>query len=60
METEMETIDMTPTWQELLVALLAVYESGTAEGRAMAFKEMQRMALAPGQHHASVKAEKAA
>jgi hypothetical protein len=53
----MKTIDMTPTWEQLLQALLAVYESGTAEGRAMALKEMQRMARAADKFNASVKEE---
>lgn len=45
----MQTIDLTPTWSEILPALLRIMESGNAEGRAQAFKELRRMAaLADG------------
>jgi hypothetical protein len=39
-------IDITPTWQGLLPALLAVIEHGNAQGRAMARVELSRMAEA--------------
>ena len=38
------TIDMTPTWAELLPILLAVYENGAAESRRGCFEELERMA----------------
>lgn len=36
-------IDITPTWEDLLTVLLAIYESGD---RAYALKELRRMAKA--------------
>lgn len=45
METTTEkTIEITPTWQGLVGALLLVYEHGNATGRATARAELQRMA----------------
>lgn len=40
----MKTIDVTPTWEGLVPAFLALIENGTPEGRAMAVKEITRMA----------------
>jgi hypothetical protein len=37
-------IDVTPTWSQILPALLALLESGTAEGRRTARDELERMA----------------
>ncbi|HVK79908.1 MAG TPA: hypothetical protein VM915_04785 [Verrucomicrobiae bacterium] len=45
METK-TTIDITPTWADLLPALLAVIESGKFEGRKMAEQELRSMAEA--------------
>ena len=38
-------IDLTPTWSEILPALLLILESGTDTGRAVAIAELKRMAL---------------
>lgn len=40
----MRTIDMTPTWSEVLGLCLEAYENGNAKGRAAAMGELQRMA----------------
>ena len=37
-------IDVTPTWSQILPALLALLETGTAEGRRTARDELERMA----------------
>jgi len=37
----METIDLTPTWREILPALLAIYENGDKE---IAMDEFMKMA----------------
>ena len=38
-------IDMTPTWPEALRMCRAVIENGTAEGKASAWAELEKMAL---------------
>lgn len=43
---QVESIDMTPTWEGLLAALLAVYCDGNADGRKFALAELTRMAKA--------------
>lgn len=43
-KTLIGTIDLTPTWSEILGTLLMVYENGNTTGRAAALKELQRMA----------------
>ena len=40
----MKTIDITPTWEGILPALLAVIENGNFEGRKVAIEELTRMA----------------
>ena len=48
-----ETVDLTPTWSAILRVLLAVYEdSATADGRATALTELQRMADAADRYNA--------
>lgn len=44
-----ETIDIRPTWCGVLPMLLTVLECGTAEGKAIARAELQRMATAADQ-----------
>lgn len=39
-------ITVTPSWREVLMPLLAVAQYGTAEGRHLAIKELERMATA--------------
>ncbi len=40
-ETKTETVDLTPTWREILPALLAIFENGD---RRFAIDELTRMA----------------
>ena len=40
----MKTIDLTPTWAEILPALLLLLSNGTLEGRETAERELRRMA----------------
>lgn len=42
--TEPKTINITPSWQGLVPAFLALIEDGTAEGRNFAVSEIARMA----------------
>lgn len=54
------TIDMTPTWSGILPALVAVLQSGTAEGQAIALDELRRMAaLADSVKRMAARADKA-
>jgi hypothetical protein len=52
----MKTIDMTPTWQDILPLLLAAYEDGTPKGRAIASEELIRMAQSADAYVAMQKA----
>lgn len=45
-KTFIGTIDLTPTWKQVLPLLLMGYEEGSSEGRALALEELQRMAEA--------------
>jgi len=40
----MKTIDMTPSWSDVLPMLLAAHSDGSAEGIDIAQKELERMA----------------
>jgi hypothetical protein len=40
----MKTINITPTWENILPTLLAVIENGNFEGRKVALEEITRMA----------------
>jgi hypothetical protein len=52
----MKTIDMTPTWEGILPALIAVIENGTTgEARANALNELRRMAQLADKHVAAEK-----
>lgn len=51
----MKYIDLTPTWAEIMPALVAVIENGTAEGVAMARKELARLAQATDEANALAK-----
>jgi len=56
---EVETIDITPTWEGLLPLLVEVAANGeTAEGRKEAMDELRRMARAVDAMNAKAKAEK--
>ena len=48
-------IDMTPSWSDLLPALLAILSEGNAQGRRTARIELARMASAADQWNAHVK-----
>lgn len=37
-------IDLTPTWADLMPALIAILQNGTSEGEAMARAELMRLA----------------
>jgi hypothetical protein len=54
----MRTIDLAPSWQEVLPILLAAVEDGTAEGRKIARKELARMAEAADKYNELAKAAK--
>jgi hypothetical protein len=49
-------IDLTPTWEQILPALLAILENGSAEGKKIARDELRRMAQAADQWNAAAKA----
>lgn len=50
-----EYIDLTPSWAEILPALLAVIRDGTDKGQALAVAELQRMAQAADLYNAKTK-----
>ena len=52
----MNTINLTPTWERLVPAFIALIENGTPEVRAMAIKEITRMAQIADQAVAASKA----
>jgi hypothetical protein len=56
----MNTINLTPTWEGLVPAFIALIENGTPEGRAMAIKEITRMAQIADQAVAASNADKGA
>lgn len=51
------TIDATPTWAAILPMLRHAAENGTAEGRAIVWEELARMARAADKWNAAAKAE---
>lgn len=53
-------VDVTPTWAGLIPAFRAVLENGTAEGQAMVWAELTRMAQAADSAVAAAKAEERA
>lgn len=55
MSQETQIIDMTPTWSQVLVAILAAITDGNAEGKRIAREELKRMADAADKHNALVK-----
>ncbi len=42
---QVKAIDLTPTWTSFLPSLLLLYAHGNTEGRKVAEKELQRMAM---------------
>lgn len=55
-----EAIDMTPTWAAILPVLILGLTDGNAEGRAIAQKELVRMAQAADQWNATAPGREAA
>lgn len=51
----MESINLTPTWSDLLPAMFAALEQGNEKGRAVIKAEMGRMAEAADRWNAHVK-----
>lgn len=50
-----KTIDITPTWADILPTYLAVIKDGNAQGHKVAREELQRMAQAADKLNALVK-----
>lgn len=57
-QPEVETIDMTPTWADVLPILILGLDSGNAEGRKVAREELKRMADAADKWNTHVRASK--
>lgn len=55
-QNEIETIDLTPSWEGILPGLLAAYASGGFEARKIAEEEMSRMARIADAYVAKCKA----
>lgn len=53
----MKTIDLTPTWEQALVAFLLLFESGNQDGRVVAMGELKRMAKLADLYVASQKSQ---
>lgn len=53
-------LDLTPTWQAIMPALIAVIQDGTLEGQAMAQAELMRLARLADEANARTKAEQLA
>ncbi len=51
-----ETVDLTPTWREILPLLFHLFESGSDEQREMAESEFEKMAGAADRYIALAKA----
>jgi hypothetical protein len=57
MENTMQTIDLTPTWEGILPAMLTLYaEAETIEAKQTAYEELTRMARLADKQVAQVKA----
>lgn len=50
MKNKIQILDLTPTWQGVLPALLAVLEDGGAEGRKEAIEQLKLMAKGADQY----------
>lgn len=48
-------IDVTPTWEQIVPALLEILKSGTGESKAFAVEEITRMAKLADRHLATLK-----
>lgn len=51
----MKTIDLTPSWQEILPALLLLLERGSTESQRHAKSELRRMAALADERVASLR-----
>jgi hypothetical protein len=49
-------IDVTPTWEQFVPALLEILKSGTTDSKAFAAEEITRMAKLADRHLATLKA----
>lgn len=56
----MKTIDLTPTWSEILPTMLMLYRDGGVEGKRVMREEFIRMAQAADKWNAQAKKQKAA
>lgn len=52
---EIGTIDLAPSWQGILPALLAGLELGSDEGKRLAMQQLEKMAQAADAYNALVK-----
>ena len=52
---ETQYIDVTPTWEQIVPALLEILKSGNAESKAFALSEINRMAYLADIHLATLK-----
>lgn len=55
---EVEVIDLTPTWSDILPALLLVLRDGNEQGKAIATGELVRMAEIADKYNELVKENK--
>jgi hypothetical protein len=53
--TQDNRIDLTPLWSGILPALIAVLQTGSAEGRKLAIDELYRMAEAADAYNETIK-----
>jgi len=53
-----ETIDVTPTWADVLPVLLTAHANGGPEGQKAAYEELRRMARLADKYNESLKSQK--
>ena len=58
MKKEVQTIDMTPTWEAIMPGLIMALQNGTGEGPKMAREELMRLARLVDEANAAGKAAK--
>lgn len=54
------TIDLTPTWEGMMPAIIAVLQNGSAKGQAIAIEELMKLAKSVDAMNATTRAELAA
>jgi hypothetical protein len=52
----MKTIDLTPTWKQILPSLRVIVENASLDGKNLAWEEIARMADAADRYNQSTKA----